>query len=72
MMIPRKSVLGMIAMILYYRFFHSKGPIPWKNQHDDVELNNKVVPQNSDKNNKSNGLNHVRSFKSSNKITETR
>ncbi|CAH2243014.1 jg10584 [Pararge aegeria aegeria] len=66
------TVIGMIAMILYYRYFHSKGPIPWKNAQDDVELNNKVVPQIYDKNNKSNGLNHVRSFKSSNKITETR
>lgn len=59
-------------MILYYRFFHSKGPIPWKNQ-DGVELNNKVVANNSEnKNNKQNGLNHVRSFKSANKDNDTR
>lgn len=62
---------GMLAMILYYRFFHAKGPIPWKSPQDDVELNNKVPTCNSDKNNKSNGLNHVRSFKTSNKVDET-
>lgn len=61
----------MLAMILYYRFFHSKGPIPWKNPQDDVELNNKVPTGNAEKNNKNNALNHVRSFKTSNKADET-
>ncbi|XP_047536490.1 uncharacterized protein LOC125070600 [Vanessa atalanta] len=66
------TLVGMITMILYYRFFHSKGPIPWKNAQDDVELNNKVVTSNCEsKNNKHNGLNHVRSFKSA-KVNETR
>lgn len=59
----------MLAMIFYYRFFHSKGPITWKNSQDDVELNNKATPHTNK--NKSNGLNHIRSFKTSNKVAET-
>lgn len=50
-------------MILYYRYFHSKGPIPWKNESNDIELNNKISTIRI--NNKS--LNYVRSFKSSQK-----
>lgn len=58
-------------MMLYYRFFHSKGPIPWKNSQDDVELNNKTVTQSNDtKNNKIKGLNNVRSFKTYNTAVE--
>lgn len=55
-------------MILYYRYFHSKGPIPWKFAHEDVELNNKITPTDSHANNKkSSGLKYVRSFKSAQK-----
>lgn len=52
-------------MILYYRYFHSKGPIPWKFAQEDVELNNKITHTNSHANNQNNsGLKYVRSFKS--------
>lgn len=55
-------------MILYYRYFHSKGPIPWKFAHEDVELNNKITPTDSHANNpNSSGLKYVRSFKSAQK-----
>lgn len=53
-------------MITYYRYFHSKGPIPWKYVHEDIELNNKVI-QNSPNNQKTSGIKHVRSFKSTKK-----
>lgn len=57
-------------MILYYRYFHSTGPISWKN--DDIELNNKVAVQESNnKRDQGTGLNHVRSFKSSRKNEES-
>ncbi|XP_049877321.1 uncharacterized protein LOC126374663 [Pectinophora gossypiella] len=59
------TLLGMCSMLLYYRYFHSKGPIPWKADHEDVELNNKVTEKISQ--NKNNGLKHVRSFKSTHK-----
>ncbi|OWR53003.1 putative XK-related protein 6 [Danaus plexippus plexippus] len=65
------TVIGIVAMMLYYRFFHSKGPIPWKNSQDDVELNNKTATQSNDtKNNKIKGLNNVRSFKTYNTAVE--
>lgn len=58
----------MSAMILYYRYFHSKGPIPWKYAQEDIELNNKVPPKISQTHcDKGKGINHVRSFKSSQK-----
>lgn len=57
-------------MILYYRYFHSTGPILWKTAPDDIELNNKVSIQGSN-NKKDHGLNHVRSFKSSRKHEAT-
>ncbi|XP_026320716.1 uncharacterized protein LOC113230832 isoform X2 [Hyposmocoma kahamanoa] len=60
--------LGICSMILYYRYFHSKGPIPWKFAHVDVELNNKITSTNSHANNQNNsGLKYVRSFKSAQK-----
>ncbi|XP_030024438.2 uncharacterized protein LOC115443250 [Manduca sexta] len=63
------TIIGISSMISYYRFFHWKGPIFWKNPQNDIELNNKAVIQspNSDKSKDNNSLNHVRSFKSSNK-----
>lgn len=60
------TIFGISAMILYYRYFHSTGPILWKNAPDDIELNNKV-PKNESDSKKDHGLNHVRSFKSSRK-----
>ncbi|XP_073953704.1 uncharacterized protein isoform X2 [Choristoneura fumiferana] len=57
------TVIGMFAMILYYRYFHSKGPIPWKNGSNDIELNNKISTTRIN----NIGLNYVRSFKSSQK-----
>lgn len=52
------------AMILYYRFFHSAGPISWKMSQNDIELNNKSIPhQNNRQNNTT--LRQVRSFKNS-------
>ncbi|CAK1584613.1 unnamed protein product [Parnassius mnemosyne] len=66
------TIFGMIAMVLYYRYFHSKGPITWKYAEADIELNNKVVSNSSGINtNKTNSLNHVRSFKSQNKEKTT-
>lgn len=57
-------------MILYYRYFHSTGPISWKN--DDIELNNKVdIQESNNKREQGSSLNHVRSFKSSRKEEET-
>lgn len=52
-------------MLFYYRWFHAKGPILWKNIDSDIELNNKVQrnPQ-VNPGDKSTGLTHVRSFKS--------
>lgn len=50
-------------MILYYRWFHEKGPIVWKNVQDNIELNNKVTLKNNE-NKGISGLSHVRSFKS--------
>uniref|UniRef100_A0A2A4K696 XK-related protein n=1 Tax=Heliothis virescens TaxID=7102 RepID=A0A2A4K696_HELVI len=62
------TIVGILSMILYYRYFHSTGPISWKT--DDIELNNKVVVQESN-NKKGGSLNHVRSFKSAKKNEET-
>ncbi|XP_068620089.1 uncharacterized protein [Battus philenor] len=56
--------LGMFAMVLYYRYFHSKGPIPWKYAMTDIELNNKIVVQAPNNSNICSTLCHVRSFKS--------
>lgn len=62
----------MIAMVIYYRYFHSKGPIPWKYAEADIELNNKVVSNSSGSNaNKPSALCHVRSFKTLNKDKTT-
>ncbi|KPJ03953.1 hypothetical protein RR46_07712 [Papilio xuthus] len=61
---------GMFAMILYYRYFHSKGPIPWKYAEPDIELNNKVS-QTGNIHSKPSSLCHVRSFKSANKDKTT-
>ncbi|KAJ8717190.1 hypothetical protein PYW08_005589 [Mythimna loreyi] len=64
------TIVGILSMILYYRYFHSTGPISWKN--DDIELNNKVDIQDSNnKRDRGGSLNHVRSFKSSRKEEET-
>ncbi|XP_063385917.1 uncharacterized protein LOC134671964 [Cydia fagiglandana] len=65
------TIIGMCAMIFYYRYFHSKGPIPWKNDSNDIELNNKVTTAMENKRNNNKGLNYVRSFKSSQKIKVT-
>ncbi|PZC83789.1 hypothetical protein B5X24_HaOG206946 [Helicoverpa armigera] len=62
------TIVGILSMILYYRYFHSTGPISWKS--DDIELNNKVDMQESN-NKKGGSLNHVRSFKSAKKNEET-
>lgn len=52
-------------MIIYYRYFHSKGPIAWKYGHEDIELNNKISkPQSDVKFRKDGSMSHVRSFKS--------
>ncbi|KAG7301400.1 hypothetical protein JYU34_014345 [Plutella xylostella] len=56
------TIIGMCGMILYYRWFHEKGPIMWKNVEGDIELNNKSTHPKNNKN--STGLTHVRSFKS--------
>ncbi|KAJ2948549.1 hypothetical protein O0L34_g7804 [Tuta absoluta] len=61
------TIIGMCAMLVYYRYFHSKGPITWKTAHDDVELNNKVALSKSDHDSKNAALKHVRSFKSAHK-----
>lgn len=62
------DLLGICSMISYYKFFHWKGPILWKNPHSDIELNNRsdIQESNLDKTDE-NILNHVRSFKNSNK-----
>lgn len=60
------TIFGISAMILYYRYFHSTGPILWKNATDDIELNNKMPIQESNQK-KGHCLNYVRSFKSSRK-----
>ncbi|XP_075981703.1 uncharacterized protein LOC142980246 [Anticarsia gemmatalis] len=60
------TIFGISSMILYYRYFHSTGPILWKSAPDDIELNNKVSIQQSNNKNQ-HGLNHVRSFKSARK-----
>lgn len=49
-------------MVLYYRYFHFKGPIEWKPPHEDLELNNKSTKTDGG-NNK--GVSNLRSFKSS-------
>lgn len=65
------SFLGITSMILYYRYFHSTGPISWKNTPNDIELNNKVTIQESNKKmDQGSSLNHVRSFKTSRKNEE--
>lgn len=51
-------------MICYYRYFHSKGPILWKNSSNDIELNNKSVIQNSNTKNGNDKFKYIRSFKS--------
>lgn len=51
----------MLGMILYYRWFHAKGPIIWKNTDPEVELNNKIKLKDTDE--RKNNLFHVRSFK---------
>ncbi|CAH2042306.1 unnamed protein product, partial [Iphiclides podalirius] len=61
------TIFGMIAMVLYYRYFHSKGPIPWKYAEADIELNNKVSHSSGNNANKATSLSHVRSFKTLNK-----
>ncbi|XP_041984665.1 uncharacterized protein LOC121737156 [Aricia agestis] len=60
------TIIGILSTILYYRFFHSKGPISWR-MHPDVELNNKVVSQTSCASipDKSKDNHPIRSFKSS-------
>ncbi|XP_068620088.1 uncharacterized protein [Battus philenor] len=58
------TMFGMFAMVLYYRYFHSKGPIPWKYAMTDIELNNKIVVQAPNNSNICSTLCHVRSFKS--------
>ncbi|XP_038211465.1 putative uncharacterized protein DDB_G0282133 [Zerene cesonia] len=61
------TLIGIAAMIVYYRYFHSKGPIPWRYVHEDVELNNKVGCDNTKtENEKSANLNNLRLFKNSN------
>ncbi|KAM3963208.1 uncharacterized protein ACR2FA_002568 [Aphomia sociella] len=56
------TLTGIIAMILYYKYFHSKTLKEENtNFHSDIELNNKVVKDQSDK---TCDVNHVRSFKS--------
>lgn len=59
-----RKISGMGAMILYYRFFHSTGPISWTMSHNDIELNNKSLPQQNNKQNNT-ALKQVRSFKNS-------
>lgn len=56
---------GMAAMILYYRFFHSTGPILWKHSDNDIELNNKSAAENAANKQNKTSLKHVRSFKNS-------
>lgn len=51
------------AMVLYYRFFHSKGPIVWKDIIHDVELNNKSVMQNTTRVKNQTSLKYIRAFK---------
>lgn len=53
-------------MVIYYRYYHLKGPIPWRYIHEDVELNNKGINDNKESNEKKVGLNNLRSFKNSN------
>lgn len=50
-------------MILYYRYFHSKGPIEWKSTQENVELNNKAAKDSLETVTKEN----IRCFKSSQK-----
>lgn len=57
------SYSGMCGMILYYRWFHEKGPIIWRKVQEDIELNNKV-PIKKNENKDSSGSCHARSFKS--------
>ncbi|XP_047525259.1 uncharacterized protein LOC125063066 [Pieris napi] len=60
------TVAGICAMVIYYRYYHSKGPIPWRYIHEDVELNNKVINDTKNSNEIKGGLNNLRSFKNSN------
>lgn len=60
--------LGILAMIIYYRFFHSKGPIPWK-AHEDIELNNKVNVH-FDSLTKAHEVKNMRSFKTVTQVDE--
>ncbi|CAK1552906.1 unnamed protein product [Leptosia nina] len=61
------TVIGMVSMVLYYRFFHSNGQILWRYVNEDVELNNKEMSDNTKEASKKTGtLNILRSFKNSN------
>ncbi|KOB70041.1 XK-related protein [Operophtera brumata] len=58
------------AMILYYRFFHTAGPLSWKISQNDIELNNKSIPHQNIRQNNST-LKQVRSFKNSQRPQNT-
>lgn len=58
------TIIGMCSMLLYYRWFHARGPIVWKNVEKDIELNNKIMRENQENVPKGSSLTHVRSFKS--------
>ncbi|VVC94039.1 unnamed protein product [Leptidea sinapis] len=59
------TVFGIITMILYYRYFHPKGPIPWKYFHEDIDLNNDVQGNSNCKKaaEMENNLRNLRTFK---------
>ncbi|CAH0764360.1 unnamed protein product [Diatraea saccharalis] len=36
------TLIGILSMILYYRYFHYNGPLLWKKSNNELELNNKA------------------------------
>lgn len=59
-------------MVIYYRYYHSKGPIQWRYVHEDVELNNKFKCETKNSNERNCSLNNMRSFKNSNITKEAK
>ncbi|XP_026763004.2 uncharacterized protein LOC113521617 [Galleria mellonella] len=61
------TLIGITAMVLYYKYFHLKSLREEKEKsNSDIELNNKVMKEKSDDNK---SINHIRAFKSG-QITE--